>query len=129
MFPIIKIPPAIQTFFSQYRDVFCRSAGFEWVSRYITGLLVSPNKTVQGIYDLQVFPGDDQPPSRRAMHAAVFEAGWDSEVFIRRHRQVIAPDYRGHGRVVISLDWTYAHHARGAAIYGVKNTTWKVIDS
>jgi len=120
MFPIVTIPSAISDVFNQYREVFCREEGFEWVSRYVTGLLLSPNKTVQGIYDLQVFPDHEQPPSRRAMHEAVFESGWSSAHFVGQHRQVIAPDYHGCGRVVISLDWTYAHHKRGPWIYGVK---------
>ena len=120
MFPILEIPSTVNQVLSQYRDVFCRDEGFEWVSRYITGLLVSPNKTLQGIYDLQVFPDREQPPSRRAMHEAIFEAGWDADQLMRQHRQSIAADYRRPGRVVISLDWTYAHHDRGSKIYGVK---------
>jgi hypothetical protein len=120
MFPILTIPTVISDVFAQYRDVFCRNEGFEWVSRYVTGLLLSPNKTLQGIYDLQVFPDREHPPSRRAMHEAVFESGWSSEQFATRHRQVIARDYRGRGRVVISLDWTFAHHERGPKIYAVK---------
>jgi hypothetical protein len=36
------------------------------------------------------------------------------------HRAVIAGAHRGCGREVISLDWTYAHHERGAKIWGVK---------
>jgi hypothetical protein len=120
MFPILEIPPVVSDVFNQYREVFCRDAGFEWVSRYVTGLLVSPNKTVQGIYDLQVFPAREPPPSRRAMHEAIFEAGWDSDQLAQRHRQIIASDYRGRGRAVISLDWTFAHHERGVTIYAVK---------
>lgn len=120
MFPIIEIPSVISDVLIQYRGVFCRDAGFDWVSRYVTGLLVSPNKTLQGIYDLQVFPAREQSPSRRAMHEAVFEAGWDADQLARQHRQVIAPDYCGRGRPVISLDWTFAHHERGPKIYAVK---------
>jgi hypothetical protein len=120
MFPILEMPPIVSDVFHHYRDVFCREAGFEWVSRYVTGLLVSPNKTVQGIYDLQVFPDRDQAPSRRAMHEAVFEAGWDVDQLAQRHRQIIAPEYRGSGRAVMSLDWTFAHHERGPKIHGVK---------
>jgi hypothetical protein len=120
MLPILGIPPSVNEVFSQYRDVFCRDEGFAWVSRYVTGLLVSPNKTLQGIYDLQVFPDREQPPSRRAMHEAVFEAGWDVDRLAQHHRQVLARDYQGKGRMVISLDWTYAHHERGPHMYGVK---------
>ncbi|HJW31612.1 MAG TPA: transposase, partial [Saprospiraceae bacterium] len=102
-----------------YRDIFFRDAGFEHVSRYLAGLLLSPNKTVQGIYAQQMWP-EEQPVSRRAMHAAVFEAGWDSDELMRRHREVVASTHRGRGVEVIALDWTYVHHERGPAIYAVK---------
>src|SRR4030095_13230816 len=86
---------------------------------YVTGLLLSPNKTLQGIYDVQVWePGASR--SRRAMHEAVFEAGWGAAAVMSHHRAVIACEHRGRGRAVISLDWTYAHHERGRKIGGVK---------
>jgi hypothetical protein len=53
------------------------------------------------------------------MHAAVFEAGWDAEALMPRHRAVLAREHRGRGREVLSLDWTYAHHERGPKIWGV----------
>jgi hypothetical protein len=119
MVPLVGVPETIRCGLAPYRDVFCRAEGFEHISRYVTGLLLSPNKTLQGIYDLQVWePG--VPHSRRAMHEAVFEAGWDAERLMPRHRAVIAKAHRGCGREVISLDWTYAHHERGRKIWGVK---------
>ena len=54
------------------------------------------------------------------MHEAVFEAGWASEALMPHHREVVSADHRGRGREVISLDWTYAHHERGAQIWGVR---------
>jgi hypothetical protein len=120
MFPSLAIPPSVREVLRQYREVFCRDEGVDWVSWYITGLLVSPNNTLQGIYDLPVFPDREQRPSRRAMHEAVFEAGGEPDRLAQQHRQYIAADYRGKGRVVMSLDWTYAHHARGAKLSGVK---------
>jgi hypothetical protein len=54
------------------------------------------------------------------MHAAVFEAGWDSDALMGRHREVVAGTHRGRGLEVMSLDWTYIHHERGPAIYAVK---------
>jgi hypothetical protein len=98
-----------------YRSVFCRDEGFDHVSRYVTGLIISPNKTLQGIYDLQVWDG--KKPSRRSMHGSVFESSWGSDALIQQHRAVVAPDHRGKGREVISLDWTFAHHERGPEIY------------
>jgi hypothetical protein len=102
-----------------YREVFCRDEGFEHVSRYVSGLVLSPNKTLQGIYAQQVWP-EGREVTRRAMHAAVFEAGWSSAALMQRHREVIAQEHRGRGREVIGVDWTLAHHDRGPQIYGVK---------
>jgi hypothetical protein len=117
MLPICGVPATIQQGLAPYRDLFCRDEGFTHISRYITGLILSPNKTLQGIYDLQVW--DAESPSRRAMHAAVFEAQWDAEALMPRHRAVVAQDHGRRGREVISLDWTLAHHEWGPKIYGV----------
>jgi hypothetical protein len=119
MLPIVGVPTTIHQGLAPYRDLFCRAEGVEHVERYVTGLILSPNKTLQGIYDAQVWPGGAQP-SRRAMHAAVFEAGWDSDRLLPRHRALVAPAHQGRGREVLSLDWTYAHHERGSHIWGVK---------
>lgn len=119
MFPLVGVPQTIRDGLAPYRDIFCREAGFDHVSRYVTGLLLSPNKTLQGIYAAQVWePG--AACQRRAMHEAVFEAGWDADGLMPRHRAVIAAAHRHQGREVISLDWTYAHHERGRQIWGVK---------
>jgi len=117
MLPIVGGPKTIQRGLLPYRKLFGRAEGFEHVSRYVTGLILSVNKTLQGIYDEQVWEGDK--PSRRAMHEAVFEAGWDADGLLPRHRAVIAPEHQGRGREVICLDWTLLHHERGTEIYGV----------
>jgi hypothetical protein len=119
MMPLVGVPETIRSGLAPYRDVFCRAEGFDHISRYVTGLILSPHKTLQGIYAVQVWePG--APRSRRAMHEAVFEAGWDAEALMPHHRKVVAGAHRGGGREVISLDWTYAHHERGLNIWGVK---------
>ena len=119
MVPLVGVPETIRRGLAPYREVFCRTEGFEHISRYVTGLILSPNKTLQGIYDLQVWaPGVSH--SRRAMHEAVFEAGWAADALMPHHRTLIAGAHRGCGREVISLDWTYAHHERGPKIWGVK---------
>ena len=119
MGPLVGVPETIRRGLAPYREVFCRAEGFEHISRYVTGLILSPNKTLQGIYDLQVWePGVSH--SRRAMHEAVFEAGWAADALMPHHRALIACEHRGRGREVISLDWTYAHHERGLKIWAVK---------
>jgi hypothetical protein len=88
------------------------------VSRYISGLLLSENKTVQGIYAQQV-DGEGERVTRRAMHAAVFEAGWDSQELMTEHRQLVGKQqHQGKGREIISLDWTLSHHEYGLEICG-----------
>jgi hypothetical protein len=64
-----SLAPGMESF----RKIFCRAEGFEPICRFITGLILSPNKTLQGVYDLQVWEGE--APSRRAMHEAVFDQG------------------------------------------------------
>ena len=119
LLPLVGVPDRIKEGLEPYRELFCRAAGFEHVSRYVTGLLLSANKTLQGIYDQQVWPAG-QEISRRAMHAGVFEAGWDSEGLLPRHRAVVASQHQGQGLEVIDLDWTYVHHDRGPEIYAAK---------
>ena len=116
MLPMVGVPKTVQRLMRPYRDLFRRNEGFEYVSRYVTGLLVSPNKTSQGIYATQVW--EEKKPGYRAMHEAVFEAGWDAEELLFRHRRLIAPEHRKRGREVIGLDWTLVHHERGPHIYG-----------
>jgi hypothetical protein len=116
MLPMVGVPETIRKGLRPYRDLFRRAEGFEHVSRYVTGLIVSPNKTLQGIYAQQVW--EEHKPSRRVMHEAVFEAGWEAEQLLPRHRALIAPEHRQRGREVISLDWTLVHHERGPHIYG-----------
>ena len=105
MIPILEIPQAILAGLQAYRKLFCANAGFEHIGRYLTGLIVSPNKTLQGIHDLQVWP-EGRKISSRAMHEAVFEAGWQSEELMPRHREIVSAKYKGKGRNVISLDFT-----------------------
>ncbi len=120
MFPIVGLPDSIKDFLLPYRDVFCRDEGFEWFWRYELGLLVSPNKTVQGIYDAQSWPEGVDSPSRRAMHNSLFESDLSSDALIARHRKLISSYYRSSGRSLLSLDWTFANHAFGPKIFGNK---------
>jgi hypothetical protein len=114
MLPMVEVPETLRKGLRPYRDLFRRAEGFEHVSRYVSGLIVSPNQTLQGIYATQVW--EEDKPGRRARHEAVFEAGGDAEELLPRHRRVIAPEHQGRGREVISLDWTLVHHERGPHI-------------
>jgi hypothetical protein len=119
--PIVGVVPSIANYLANYREVLNREAGYEHISRYISGLLLSPNKTLQGIYSQQVW-AQGEAVSRRAMHEAVFEAGWQIEALMAKHRHMVGSEHRGRGREVIGLDWTLVHHQRGAKIFGVKRS-------
>ena len=82
-FPFVGVPQWVEQGMEGYREIFCRSAGFAH-SRYVTGLLRSANVWLEG-----------EERSRRAMQAAVFEAGWDSEGLLARHRAVVSGCHRG----------------------------------
>jgi hypothetical protein len=118
LLPLVGVPCLIQEGLEPYRDLFCRKAGFEWVSRYVTGLLLSPHKTLQGSYAQHVW-FEDQAPSRRALHAAVLEAGWDSEGLLPRHRAVGAGAPRGRGRSVSTEEASAAAEREVREIDGV----------
>ncbi len=119
MLPLVGIPATIAKFLKSYRQVFCKEAGFQHISRYINGLLISPNKTLQGIHNQLVWQ-EGQEISRRAMHEAVFEAGWKHQALMEQHRKVLAPVHQGKGREVIALDWTFSYHPHSEKIFGAK---------
>jgi hypothetical protein len=51
MLPIIRVPEILAKGMESFRKIFCRAEGFEHICRFITGLILSPNKTLQGIYE------------------------------------------------------------------------------
>ncbi len=59
---MVGVPETVRKGLRPYRDLFWRTEGFEHVSRYVTGLIVSPNKTEQGIYADPVW--EEHKPSR-----------------------------------------------------------------
>ena len=118
MIPLVGVPKSIAESLEKYRELFPREKGFETVSRFITGLILSPNKTLEGIHSQQLWE-NGRAIKRRAMHHAVFEAGWKSEEIMPKHREIVASEHQGQGKEVISLDWTLTHHEKGDKIYGV----------
>ncbi len=120
MFPIVGIAATIRDQMSGYRNLFSRQSAFEHVERYINGLLLSGNKTLQGIHSQYVWRDETERVNHRAMHAGVFKSPWPREQVMTRHRAEVARDYQPQERQVISLDWTHGHHERGKQIFGVK---------
>ena len=48
MLPLVEIPPFVKKYAEGYQDLFSPEQ-FEHFRRYLTGLLVSENKTIQAI--------------------------------------------------------------------------------
>lgn len=117
MMPIVEIPESVAEIMEEYRSVFYREGGFEQVCRYITGLILSPNKTTMGIAQLQV-RDKGEGANVRSMSRALWETLWDEEELMKLRRAELDKQYRGKGRTVISLDWTFSHHERGPKIWG-----------
>ena len=115
---MVGVPEPLRQGLRRYRERLCREAGGAQGSRYMTGLILRPHQTRQGIYDLPVW-APAPPPSRRARHEAVLEAGWDAASLLPHHRAVLAPTPRGCGRAVFSLDGPEAPQERGGKIGGV----------
>ena len=120
MIPLVGIATSVEKFLKSYRNVFFKDAGWKHINRYINGLLMSSNKTLQGIYH-QIVWNEDQKVSRRAMHEAIFEAPWQYSQLMKSHRQKIDTIHRGKGREVIALDWTFSYHPYSEKIFAAKD--------
>ncbi|MGB3693816.1 MAG: hypothetical protein WA865_22120 [Spirulinaceae cyanobacterium] len=120
MLPLVGIPATVSEYLKPYSEAFCREAGFKHVSRYINGLLMSSNKTLQGIYNQIVWEKEEERTSRRAMHEGIFEAGWKHQQLMEQHRKVVAPAHKGKGKEVIAIDWTFSYHPYSEKIFGAK---------
>ncbi len=121
MLPLIGIPETVSQFLKQYRKVFCREAGFKHISNYINGLLMSSNKTLQGIYSQLVWD-ETEKVSRRAMHESIFEGGWKYEALMQQQRNVVSRIHQGRGREIIALDWTFSYHPHSEKIFAAKES-------
>ena len=54
MLPLVGAPTTIVSGMKKYREVFCRDEGFNHVSRYVSGLVLCMNKTLQSLRALKL---------------------------------------------------------------------------
>jgi hypothetical protein len=101
--PLVGVPETSRRGLAPYREVLCRAEGFDHVRRYGPGLLLRPNKPLPGSYAVQVW-APAAPRSRRALPAAVWEAGGAAAALMPHHRAVIESAHRSRGREVIRRD-------------------------
>jgi hypothetical protein len=71
MFPLVAFPEIVQHYAPFFADVFSAEAFIEF-KRYISGLIVSENKTVDGINRLFIVEGRNQSSLNRLLTASPF---------------------------------------------------------
>src|SRR5512140_1551704 len=71
MFPLVEFPELVRHFAPAFADVFSPEAFVEF-ERYISGLIVSENKTVDGINRLFVQESRNQSSLNRLLTASPF---------------------------------------------------------
>jgi len=71
MYPLVEIPELVQQYAPYFENVFSAEAFLEF-ERYISGLIVSENKTVDGINRLFVVESRNQSSLNRLMTASLF---------------------------------------------------------
>lgn len=71
MFPLVDFPELVQHYAPAFKDVFSVEAFVEF-ERYISGLIVSENKTVDGINRLFVYESRNQSSLNRLLTASPF---------------------------------------------------------
>mgnify|MGYP000720785978 CR=1 FL=1 len=71
MFPLVEFPELVQHYAPYFEEVFSAEAFIQF-KRYISGLIVSENKTVDGINRLLVFESRNQSSLNRLLTASPF---------------------------------------------------------
>ena len=71
MFPLVEFPDLVQHYAPYFKDVFSAEAFVEF-KRYISGLIVSENKTVDGINRLFVTENRNQSSLNRLLTESPF---------------------------------------------------------
>src|ERR671923_1198113 len=115
--PIPGLPAMIARGMAGFRALVGRREGVAPVSREVSGLVLRPNQTWQGLDARQVW--DRDPPSRRARPAAVCEAGGESPAVLTRPRGQVARAPHGRGREVSSREGPRAPPERGRRLLGL----------
>lgn len=107
MFPLVEFPDIVQHYAPYFESVFSADAFVEF-QRYISGLIVSENKTVDGINRLFVVENRNQSSLNRLMTASPFSL----EQLNQARLEVLArmPGTRLKPKGVLSVDDTLLTH-------------------
>jgi len=107
MFPIVELPEIVKHYTPWFAPVFSDEALIQF-QRYITGLIVSENKTIEGINRLMVYESRNQSSLNRLLTATPY-----SERMLNQQRLALLaglPDTRLKKKGVLSIDDTHLTH-------------------
>jgi hypothetical protein len=107
MVPLVELPKIVEHYTPYYRNVFSAEALVEF-QRYISGLLVSENKTVEGINRICVFASRNQSSLNRLLTASPFSLAALEEARFAMMNSVAAMRLKPKG--VLSIDDTLLSH-------------------
>lgn len=107
MFPLVEFPELVQHYAPFFKDVFSAAAFIEF-ERYISGLIVSENKTVDGINRLFVVESRNQSSLNRLMTESPFSLATLNQA--RLGLLASLPGTRMKPKGVLSLDDTLLTH-------------------
>lgn len=108
MFPLVELPSIVEYYAPYFESVFSPAAFIQF-QRYLSGLLVSENKSVEGINRLCVYESRNQSSLNRLLTESPFElAAVDRARFAMMH-SVEAMRLKAKG--VLSIDDTLLSHA------------------
>ncbi len=107
MFPLMEFPELVQHYAPAFRDVFSPDAFIEF-ERYISGLIVSENKTVDGINRLFVQESRNQSSLNRLLTASPFSLEALNQVRLQVLDGLPGTQLKRNG--VLSVDDTFLIH-------------------
>lgn len=107
MFPLVEYPELVQHYAPYFKDVFSAEAFVEF-KRYISGLIVSENKTVEGINRLFVTENRNQSSLNRLLTESPFSLAALNAARLRLLASLPGTQMKERG--VLSLDDTLLTH-------------------
>jgi hypothetical protein len=107
MFPLVAFPELVQHYAPFFQEVFSAEAFVEF-ERYISGLLVSENKTIDGINRLLVIESRNQSSLNRLLTQSPFELATLNQARLRLLASL--PGTRLKPKGVLSIDDTLLSH-------------------
>lgn len=107
MIPLVEFPELVEHYAPEFRDVFSAEAFIEF-KRYISGLIVSENKTIDGINRLMLVESRNQTSLNRLLTRSPFSL----DGLNRRRLKMLAgfPGTRMKAKGVLSIDDTLLTH-------------------